>query len=217
MTNLDDAPNRSIDLDILATTPPQSIAYKRGRTIFTHGEPSDTVMRVANGLIRLSVFSPAGKEAVVTIVHAGDYFGEACLNGERQRRRTAVAITDCTVIVTERHAMASALQADVEFADRFLRLMLLRNMRIENDLVDQLVNATEKRVARALLLLARYSAAEEPATAFPMVSQSTLAAMVGTTRSRVNFFVNKFRRLGVIELDHGLKINRALLNAVLRD
>lgn len=217
MTNLDGAPDTGIGLETLATTPLLRVAYKRGHTIFTQGEPSDTVLLIAQGLIRLSVFSPAGKEAVVTIVHAGDYFGEACLNGEQRRQRTAVAITDCTVIATERHAMMSALQADVEFADHFLRAMLLRNIRIENDLVDQLLNATEKRVARALLLLARYSATGEAPTAFPMVSQSTLAAMVGTTRSRVNFFMTKFRKLGVIELDHGLKVNRVLLNAVLRD
>ena len=204
---------------VIATAIPSAarVMYQLGQAIFTQGDPSNTIIRVEKGLIRLSVLSPVLKEAVVTVVHAGDYFGEACLAGERRRQRTAIAITACTVTVTDKHAMAEALRTDTGFAACFLHQMLRRNMRLQNQLVDQLLNSSEQRLARALILLARFGATEDAPNTLPKVSQSTLAAMVGTTRSRVNFFLNKFRRLGFIEIDAGVTIKSELLAAVTRN
>jgi CRP-like cAMP-binding protein len=195
----------------------QRVDYILGATIFAQGDPATSVMYVENGAVRLSVLSHAGKEAVIAVLDAGHFFGEGCLASQSQRMATASAMTPCTVLVVDKQDMARHLHAQPAFADRFLSHMLTRNIRIEEDLIDQLFNSSEKRLARTLLLLARYGEPEVSHRALPRVSQETLAEMVGTTRSRVNFFMNKFRKLGFIEYNGGLKINNSLLSVVLRD
>ena len=191
--------------------------YEPGAMIFVQGDPATSVMYVEQGAVRLSVLSHAGKEAVIAVLEAGHFLGEGCLGGQTQRMATASAMSACTIIVVEKGEMVRQLHAQPEFADRFLRHMLTRNIRIEEDLIDQLFNSSEKRLARTLLLLARYGEPEASHRVLPKVSQETLAEMVGTTRSRVNFFLNKFRKLGFIEYNGGLKINHSLLSVVLRD
>ena len=195
----------------------QRIEYKPGTTIFAQGDPAISVMYVEYGTVRLSVLSHAGKEAVVALLDVAHFFGEGCLAGQSQRMATATAITACTILAVEKQEMVRQLHAKPAFADRFLSHMLTRNIRIEEDLVDQLFNSTEKRLARTLLLLARYGEPEASHRALPKLSQETLAEMVGTTRSRVNFFMNKFRKLGFIDYNGDLKINNSLLSVVLRD
>jgi CRP-like cAMP-binding protein len=174
-------------------------------------------MYVDKGAVRLTVLSHAGKEAVVAVLDGGYFFGEGCLAGQSQRMATASAMGPCTILTVEKKEMVQQLHARPAFADRFLTHMLTRNIRIEEDLIDQMFNSSEKRLARTLLLLARYGEPETSHRALPRVSQEVLAEMIGTTRSRVNFFMNKFRRLGFIDYNGGLKINNALLTVVLRD
>ena len=195
----------------------QRVEYKAGTTIFTQGDPATSVMYLAQGAVRLSVLSHAGKEAVIAVLDDNHFFGEGCLVGQPHRMATASAMTDSTIVIVEKPEMVRQLHAQPAFADRFLTHMLTRNIRIEEDLVDQLFNSSEKRLARTLLLLARYGEPEASHRTLPKVSQETLAEMVGTTRSRVNFFMNKFRKLGFIEYNGGLKINNSLLSVVLRD
>jgi CRP-like cAMP-binding protein len=193
------------------------VEYKPGATIFAQGDPATSVLYVEQGAVRLSVLSHAGKEAVVAVLDVAHFFGEGCLAGQSQRMATARAITACTILAVEKQEMVRQLHANLAFADRFLTHMLTRNIRIEEDLIDQLFNSSEKRLARTLLLLARYGEPEASHRTLPRVSQETLAEMIGTTRSRVNFFMNKFRKLGFIEYNGGLKINNSLLSVVLRD
>ena len=195
----------------------QRVDFNPAGTIFAQGEPATSVMFIEKGAVRLSVLSHAGKEAVVALLEAGHFFGEGCLAGQVQRMATATAMAPSTILAVEKTDMVRHLHATPTFADRFLTHMLTRNIRIEEDLVDQLFDSTEKRLARTLLLLARYSEPESPHRALPKLSQETLAEMVGTTRSRVNFFMNKFRRLGYIDYNGDLKINNSLLSVVLRD
>jgi CRP/FNR family transcriptional regulator, cyclic AMP receptor protein len=197
--------------------PVQHVEYEPQTTIFAQGDPATSVMYLEQGAIRLSVVSHAGKEAVIAVMEGGNFFGEGCLVGQTQRMATALAIAPCTVVVVEKPDMMRQLHARPAFADRFLSHMLLRNIRIEEDLIDQLFNSSEKRLARTLVLLARYGEPGASHRTLPRVSQETLAEMIGTTRSRVNFFMNKFRRLGFIEYDGVLKINNSLLSVVLRD
>jgi CRP/FNR family transcriptional regulator, cyclic AMP receptor protein len=193
------------------------VEYGSGAMIFVQGDPATSVMYVETGVVRLSVLSHTGKEAVVALLDAGHFFGEGCLAGQSQRMATATAMVPCTVLAVEKQEMVRQLHARPAFADRFLTHMLTRNIRIEEDLVDQLFNSSEKRLARTLLLLARYGEQEVSHRAVPRVSQEVLAEMIGTTRSRVNFFMNKFRKLGFIDYNGGLKVNTSLLNVVLRD
>jgi CRP/FNR family cyclic AMP-dependent transcriptional regulator len=195
----------------------QHVQYEGGTTIFTQGDPASSVMYVAHGTVRLSVLSHAGKEAVIAVLDDNHFFGEGCLVGQPTRMATASAMARCTIVIVEKPEMVRQLHAQPAFADRFLTHMLTRNIRIEEDLIDQLFNSSEKRLARTLLLLARYGEPEASHRTLPRVSQETLAEMVGTTRSRVNFFMNKFRKLGFIEYNGGLKINNSLLSVVLRD
>ena len=205
-----------IDVD-WAGIPLQRVEYAAGATIFAQGEPATSVMYVENGTVRLSVLSSSGKEAVIAVLDDNHFFGEGCLVGQPRRMATASAMSTSTIIVVEKPEMVRQLHAQPTFADRFLTHMLTRNIRIEEDLIDQLFNSSEKRLARTLLLLARYGEPEASHRTLPRVSQETLAEMVGTTRSRVNFFMNKFRKLGFIEYNGGLKINNSLLSVVLRD
>ena len=185
--------------------------------IFAQGEPATTVMYIQQGTVKLSVVSKTGKEAVVAVLGPGDFFGEGCLAGQPLRMGTATAITSTTLLVLDKGKMIQMLHKQSAFSDRFITHMLARNIRVEEDLVDQLFNSSEKRLARALLLLARYGKQDKPDRAVPKISQETLASIVGTTRSRVNFFMNKFRKLGFIEYNGGLKINSSLLSVVLHD
>ena len=194
----------------------QRIQYGPEATIFAQGDPATSVMYVEEGAVRLSVVSHAGKEAVVAMLDAGDFFGEGCLAGQPLRMATATAMAPCTILAVEKQEMVRQLHAQPAFADRFLTHMLTRNIRIEEDLIDQLFNSSEKRLARTLLLLARYGNPRRPPRAAESVA-GTLAEMVGTTRSRVNFFMNKFRKLGFIDYNGGLKINNSLLSVVLHD
>jgi len=194
----------------------QRVEHDTATQIFAQGDPATSVMYVEKGAVRLSVLSHAGKEAVVALLDAGHFFGEGCLAGQMHRMATATAMAPSTILAVEKPEMVRQLHAVPAFADRFLTHMLTRNIRIEEDLVDQLFNSTEKRLARTLLLLARYGEPEASHRALPKVSQEVLAEMVGTTRSRVNFFMNKFRKLGFIDYNGALKINNSLLSVVLR-
>ena len=195
----------------------QRTEYAPRTTIFAQGDPAASVMYIDQGAVRLSVLSQAGKEAVIAVLDAGNFFGEGCLVGQPNRMATASAMAACSIIVVDKLEMVRQLHAQPAFADRFLTHMLTRNIRIEEDLIDQLFNSSEKRLARTLLLLARYGESGSAHHTMPKVSQETLAEMVGTTRSRVNFFMNKFRNLGFIEYNGTLKINNSLLGVVLRD
>jgi len=193
------------------------VEYAPAAVIFDQGDPAKSVLYIEAGTVRLSVLSHAGKEAVVAVLDSGHFFGEGCLAGQSLRMATATAMADCTLLKVEKSEMVRQLRARPEFAERFLTHMLTRNIRIEEDLVDQLFNSTEKRLARTLLLLARYGEPGVSHRALPRVSQELLAEMVGTTRSRVNFFMNKFRKLGFIDYNGALKVNNSLLGVLLRD
>jgi CRP/FNR family cyclic AMP-dependent transcriptional regulator len=190
---------------------------KRTDVVYSQGDAAKSVMYLQEGSVQLSVVSEAGKEAVVAILGPGDFFGEGCLAGQPMRMGTAIAIVPSTVLVIERQEMFRVLHEQHALSDRFIHFMLERNIRIEEDLIDQLFNSSEKRLARTLLLLARYGKEDGPHGVLPKVSQETLAEMVGTTRSRVNFFMNKFRKLGFIKYNGGLQINTSLLSVVLHD
>ena len=195
----------------------QRVEYEAGTTIFTQGDAAGSVMYVAHGTVRLSVLSHAGKEAVIAVLDSNHFFGEGCLVGQPYRMATASAMAASTIVIVEKPAMTRHLHAQPAFADRFLTHMLTRNIRIEEDLIDQLFNSSEKRLARTLLLLARYGEPQASHRSLPRVSQETLAEMVGTTRSRVNFFMTKFRKLGFIDYNGALKVNNSLLSVLLRD
>jgi CRP/FNR family cyclic AMP-dependent transcriptional regulator len=193
------------------------VRFARGAIVFAQGAQATSVFYIQDGGVKLSVVSSAGKEAVVAMLGPGDFLGEGCLAGQPQRMGTATAIIPTTVLRIHKREMIRTLHEQPEFSDRFIAHMLGRNIRIEQDLVDQLFNSSEKRLARTLLLLARYGKEDTPQRVLPKLSQETLAEMVGTTRSRVNFFMNKFRKLGFIEYNGGLKINGSLLSMVLHD
>jgi CRP/FNR family transcriptional regulator, cyclic AMP receptor protein len=193
------------------------VESRRNEKIFSQGDPANAVLYVHEGAVRLSVISAAGKEAVVGMVGAGDFFGEGCLAGQALRMGSATALVPTRLLVVEKKKMVRMLHEQQELADRFITYMLSRNIRIEEDLIDQLFNSSEKRLARALLLLARYGMAGPPRRLRVKVSQEILAEMVGTTRPRVNFFMNKFRKLGFIEYNGGIQINEGLLSVVLHE
>jgi CRP/FNR family cyclic AMP-dependent transcriptional regulator len=190
--------------------------YPRSAVIFSQGNPAEEVFYIQQGSVKMSVLSRTGKEAVVAILGAKDFFGEGCLAGQSRRMSTASAMSDSTLLVVDKPKMQELLHKEPTLADRFLTHMLARNIKIEEDLVDQLFNSSEKRLARTLLLLARYGKDDQPLR-LPKMSQETLAEMVGTTRSRVNFFMNKFRDLGFIEYNGEIKVNSSLLTVVLHD
>jgi CRP/FNR family cyclic AMP-dependent transcriptional regulator len=193
------------------------VHYRRGQRIFAQGGPADAVMYLQQGTVKLSVLSRVGKEAVVAMFSAGDFFGEGALAGQPLRIATATATLPSTVLVIEKPTMVRMLHEEHEFSDRFIQYMLVRNIRVEADLVDHLFNSSEKRLARTLLLLARYGQLDNPDNILPKISQETLAEMVGTTRSRVNFFMNKFKKLGFIEYGDGIRVTSSLLTVVLHD
>ena len=195
----------------------RTVRFAAGAVIFAQGTPANSVFYTQTGDIKLSVLSSAGKEAVVAILGPGDFFGEGCLAGQPRRMSTATAVMRTALLRIRQVDMVRMLREHTEFSNRFIAHMLTRNIRIEEDLVDQLFNSSEKRLARTLLLLARYGKEDITPRELPKLSQETLAEMVGTTRSRVNFFMNKFRKLGLIEYNGGLKVNSSLLSVVLHD
>jgi CRP/FNR family transcriptional regulator, cyclic AMP receptor protein len=193
------------------------VDYQPAAAIYSQGDPSDTVLYIQHGSVKLSVLSKTGKEAVVGMLGPGDFFGEGALAGQPVRLATATAMTASTILVVPKRQMIRLLHRQHALSDRFIAYLLARHSRLEEDLVDQLFSASEKRLARTLLLLARYGKPEGPRRVLPKISQSVLAEMVGTTRSRVNFFMNKFRKLGFIDYNGGLKVHDALLSVVLQD
>jgi CRP/FNR family transcriptional regulator, cyclic AMP receptor protein len=196
----------------------RTVAYNRQDVVFSQGDPSDTVMYVRTGAIRLSVLSHVGKEAIVATLGPGHFLGEAALAGHPVRLVTATAMSASTVFDVPKRQMLRLLHTQHALSDRFIAYMLMRNSRLEADLIDQLFNSSEKRLARTLLLLARFGDGQKPQPILPALSQETLAEMIGTTRSRVNFFLNKFRKLGFITYDAaGLTINPSLLSLIVHD
>ena len=193
------------------------VEYQRKATIYIQGDSSKHVMYIQKGAVKLSIVNEVGKEAVVAMLGPGDFFGEGCLVGQTVCIGTATAMTPASVLAIEKKEMARVLRREHVFSDHFIKYMLSRNIRVEQDLIDQLFNSTEKRLARTLLLLARYGKEDQPQKVVATISQETLAEMIGTTRSRVNLFMNKFKRLGFIHTDGGLHINRSLLSVVLHD
>ena len=193
------------------------VKYRQGEVVFAQGDPSEDIKYIQKGTIKLSVLSKIGREAVVAMLGPGDFFGEGCLAGQPVRMGSAAAITPSVILRINKSKMVWLLHRQHSMSDRFIAHMLARNIRIEEDLIDQLFNSSEKRLARTLLLLARYGKHDKPVRAVPPISQGTLAEMVGTTRSRVNFFMKKFQRLGFIDYSHGLKVNNSLLTVVLHD
>ena len=200
-----------------AGTTGKIVTYRPNDTVFSQGDPCTSVMYVQSGAVKLAVLSRTGKEAVVAMFGPGDFFGEGCLAGQPIRISTATAIASSKILVIQKRTMIRLLHKQHDFSDRFITHMLARNIRIEEDLVDHLFNSSEKRLARALLLVAQYGKQDKPQRVLPKISQEVLAEMIGTTRSRVNFFMNKFRKLGFIEYNGGLKINGSLLSVVLHD
>jgi CRP/FNR family cyclic AMP-dependent transcriptional regulator len=193
------------------------VEFSRADVIYAQGDPCDTVLYIKSGGVKLSVLSKTGREAVVAMLGPADFFGEGCLAGQPVRMGSATAVMDSTILFVKKKAMIALLHKQHSLSDRFIAHMLARNIRIEEDLVDQLFNSSEKRLARTLLLLARYGKHDKPVRDVPPMSQETLAEIVGTTRSRVNFFMKKFERLGFITYKHGLKVHNSLLTVVLHD
>jgi CRP/FNR family cyclic AMP-dependent transcriptional regulator len=193
------------------------VKYPARRVVFSQGDPATDIFYIQAGGVRLSVLSKTGREAVIGMLGPGDFFGEGCLAGQQMRMGTATAIAPSTILAIEQAEMIRLLHEEPTFSDRFMSHILSRNIRIEEDLIDQLFNSSEKRLARALLLLAHYGKDDTSARAIPGVSQEVLAEIVGTTRSRVNFFMNKFRKMGFIEYNGGITIKKSLLSVVLHD
>jgi len=193
------------------------IEYRRGESIYSQGDSAETVMYVQKGGVKLSVVNGSGKEAIVAMFGPGDFFGEGCMAGQTLRMGTTSALTPSTLLVIQKNELLRVLHSQHELSDHFISYMLAHNIRVEEDLIDQLFNSSEKRLARTLLLLARYGKQDQPVRTLPKVSQETLARMVGTTRSRVNFFMNKFRRLRFIEYNGRITVNKSLLTVVLHE
>ena len=205
--------------DFLATigTGRKLVSVAKKRAIFSQGDKADAVFYIQKGRVRLSVVSKTGKEATIGIVSQGDFFGEGSLAGQIQRMSSASAMSSCELLRVERTAMMDALHREHAFSDMFVTYLLARNIRYQEDLVDQLFNSSEKRLARVLLLLAHFGKDGVPETVIPRISQEILAEMVGTTRSRVSYFMNRFRKFGFIHYNGGLQVHSSLLNVVLHD
>ena len=193
------------------------VLFPKKQSIFAQGDPADTVFYLQTGKVKLTVVSNTGREATIGIVGEGDFFGEGSLAGQALRMGSATALTDCAVLRIDKKAMMEALHREHELSDMFVAYLLARNIRYEEDLVDQLFNSSEKRLARILLLLAHFGKEGKPEGVIPKISQEVLAEMIGTTRSRVNFFMNRFRKLGFIHYNGGLQIHSSLLHIVLHD
>ena len=195
----------------------KALAVPQKRTVFAQGDVADAVFYIQKGKVRLTVVSKTGKEATIGMLDEGSFFGEGALAGQVIRMGSAAAITDCELLRVQRKAMMEALHREHEFSDMFVAYLLARNIRYQEDLVDQLFNSSEKRLARVLLLLSHFGKEGKPETVIPKISQESLAEIVGTTRSRVSFFMNRFRKLGFIDYNGGLHVHSSLLNVVLHD
>jgi CRP/FNR family cyclic AMP-dependent transcriptional regulator len=191
--------------------------YTPRKPVFLQGDVADSIFYIETGSVKVTVLSKRGKEAVIGILGPGDFLGEPCLAGQTLRMATVTPLTECRIVRIEKEAALKALHADPDFSERFLAYVLSRNIRIQEDLVDQLFNSSEKRLARVLLLLANYGQQHPPDMVIAKISQETLAEMIGTTRSRVSFFMNKFRKLGFIKYNGSLEVHSSLLNMVLHD
>ena len=191
--------------------------YRKNQRIFSQGDPADAIFYIQTGKVKLTVVSKQGKEAVVAILGADDFFGEGCLAGQALRMASAAGMSDCSIMRLEKPGVVRLLNHEPAFSELFLRYLLSRNIRIEEDLVDLLFNSSEKRLARVLLLMAKFGKDGQVESVIPKVSQETLAEIVGTTRSRVSFFMNRFRKLGFIDYNGGLEVHSSLLNVVLHD
>jgi CRP/FNR family cyclic AMP-dependent transcriptional regulator len=191
--------------------------YKKHQAIYAQGDIADAICYLKGGKLKLTVVSARGKEAVVAIVSANDFFGEGCLSGQRHRLSTACTMTDSVVVQVEKSLFVDVMRRESTLANLFIAYMMARNIRVESDLVDQLFNSSEKRLARLLLLLANYGQEGMPEPLIANISQETLAAMIGTTRARVSFFMNKFRKLGLIDYNGRIEVHKSLLNLVLHD
>jgi CRP-like cAMP-binding protein len=192
-------------------------SFRRKQVIFAQGEPADAVFFVQKGRVKLTVVSKQGKEAIVALLGPEEFFGEGCLAGQHLRMSTATAAEDATILRFPKKAMVRLLHADSKFSEMFTAYLLSRNIRFEEDLVDQLFNSSEKRLARILLMLAQFGKEGRSEMVVPKISQETLAGMIGTTRSRVSYFMNKFRKLGFIHYNGGMQVHSSLLNVVLHD
>ena len=211
---------RSFDPDTFLSTIGEgrrALHFGKKQTVFAQGDATDAVFYIQRGKIKLTVLSGNGKEATIGILGEGDFFGEGCLAGQPLRMGSASAITSCDVLRIDKNSMMQALHREHKLSDMFVAYLLARNIRYEEDLVDQLFNSSEKRLARILLLLAHFGKQSTPESVVPEISQTTLAEMVGTTRSRVNFFMNRFRKMGFIHYNGGLRVHSSLLNVVLHD
>jgi CRP/FNR family transcriptional regulator, cyclic AMP receptor protein len=193
------------------------LEYRKGQVVFNQGDAADTIYYIQNGRIKVVVLSEQGKEAVVGILEPGQFFGEGCMNGHSLRIATTTALEQCLVTAITKTAMLATINSEPRFAEMFIAYLLTRNSRVEEDLIDQLFNSSEKRLARLLLLLANFGKEGSPQPISPNISQETLAEMIGTTRSRVSFFMNKFRKLGLISYNGKIEVHSSLLNAVLYD
>ena len=191
--------------------------YRKDKIIFRQGDPSDAVFYIQSGKVKTTVVSEEGKEAVVALLGTGDFFGEGCLTGQPQRLATVSALTECVIVRISKTDITRVIHEEPAFAELFISHLLARNSRVEEDLVDQLFNSSEKRLARTLLILANFGKEGRPEPIIAKVSQETLAEMIGTTRSRVSFFMNKFRKLGLIDYNGNIEVHSSLLNVVLRD
>ena len=191
--------------------------YPKNKAVFSQGDVADAVFYIQGGEVKLGVVSPRGKEAVIAILGEGFFFGEGCLAGQAVRMATAQTLRECSIVRVAKSVMISVLHAEPKFSETFIAHLLTRNIRIEEDLVDQLFNSSEKRLARVLLLLANFGKESRPEEVIPNISQETLAEMIGTTRSRVSFFLNKFRKLGFIEYNGVIRVHTSLLNVILHD
>jgi CRP/FNR family cyclic AMP-dependent transcriptional regulator len=209
---------QSLSADLSAGSNRDSLTgFDENAIIFRQDDPAASLFNIHKGKVKLTVVSKSGKEAVIAVLGAGDFFGEGCLAGQQRRMSTATALTECSVERMEKGTVLEKLRKDSVFADLLLSYTLTRTIRIEEDLIDQLFNSSEKRLARALLLLANFGKEGKPETVIPKISQETLADMIGTTRSRVSFFMNKFRRLGFIQYNGTLEVHSSLLNVILHD
>ena len=193
------------------------VTVHKKQVVFVQGESSDSVFYIQKGSVKLTVLSKSGKEAAIGVLNEGDFFGEGCLTGQPLRMCSATAMTDSTLMRIDKKSMMEVIHREHSFSDMFVAYLLTRNIRYEEDLVDQLFNSSEKRLARVLLLLAQFGKDGKPEVAIPKISQETLAEMVGTTRSRVNFFMNRFRKMGFVRYNGELEVHSSLLNVVLHD
>jgi CRP-like cAMP-binding protein len=193
------------------------VTLPKKQTVFSQGDSANAVFYIQKGKIKLTVLSKSGKEATIGVLNERDFFGEGCLTGQPLRMCSATALTDCTVMRIAKRSMMEVIHKERQFSDMFVVYLLMRNIRYEEDLVDQLFNSSEKRLARILLLLAQFGKDRKPEVAIPKISQETLAEMVGTTRGRVSFFMNRFRKMGFVRYNGGLEVHPSLLNVVLHD